>query len=64
MLRRIWDLRSSRMNGSHTIVLHLVHESSIETYMELTAAGSLLVHVLVIGLVAVPCIVRSALSFP
>jgi hypothetical protein len=52
------------MNGSHTIVVHLVHESPIETYMELTAAGSLLVDVLVIGLVAVPCIVRSALSFP
>jgi len=52
------------MNGSHTIVVHLVHVFHIETYMELTLASNLFVHVLVIGLVVVLCTIRSFLLLP
>jgi hypothetical protein len=60
-LRKIWDIKSNCMHGSHIIVVHLVHEFHIETYIELTIASNSFVHVLVIGLVVVWCITRSSL---
>jgi hypothetical protein len=62
--RKIWDINCNCRNGSHTIVVHFVHEFHIEIYIELTSASNSFVHVLVIGLVVVLCIIRSSLSLP